>query len=92
MNGVFYSGVRRAYDKLKAKNEKPEENDKPEETGDKLKEKEKPKERSRQSVLTDEELNSTAEALAYGCIKYADLSHNRNHVYVFSFDKVCLVC
>ena len=25
---------------------------------------------------------------AYGCIKYADLSHNRNHDYVFSFDKV----
>ena len=26
--------------------------------------------------------------IAYGCIKYADLSHNRNHEYVFSFDKM----
>lgn len=28
------------------------------------------------------------ESVAYGCIKYADLSHNRNHEYVFSFDKM----
>lgn len=92
MDSVFYAGVRRAYDKLKTKNDKPEENDKLEENGDTLKEnKEKPKEKNRQSVLTEEEFNATAEALAYGCIKYADLSHNRNHVYVFSFDKVCSV-
>ena len=26
--------------------------------------------------------------MAYGCIKYADLSHNRVNDYVFSFDKV----
>lgn len=52
---------------------------------------EKLEEKNRHTVLTEEELNATAEALAYGCIKYADLSHNRNHVYVFSFDKVCLM-
>eukprot|EP00051_Salpingoeca_urceolata_P014401 m.183163 g.183163 ORF g.183163 m.183163 type:complete len:420 (+) comp18076_c0_seq1:1348-2607(+) len=28
------------------------------------------------------------EAIAYGCIKYADLSHNRTNDYVFSFDKM----
>ncbi|KAK7580408.1 hypothetical protein V9T40_001037 [Parthenolecanium corni] len=49
---------------------------------------EKLEEKNRHTVLTEEELNATAEALAYGCIKYADLSHNRNHVYVFSFDKM----
>lgn len=27
-------------------------------------------------------------AVAFGCIKYADLSHNRNNDYVFSFDKM----
>ena len=30
------------------------------------------------------------EAVAYGCIKYADLSHNRVNDYVFSFDKVSI--
>lgn len=49
---------------------------------DKLKEKERDK------VLTEEELKQAQEAVAYGCIKYADLSHNRNHEYVFSFDKM----
>ncbi len=39
-------------------------------------------------VLTPEELDAAKEAVAYGCIKYADLSHDRNHDYVFSFDKV----
>ncbi len=28
------------------------------------------------------------ESVAYGCIKYADLSHTRTNDYVFSFDKV----
>lgn len=28
------------------------------------------------------------EAVAYACIKYADLSHVRTSDYVFSFDKV----
>lgn len=39
-------------------------------------------------VLTPEEFKAAEEAVAYGCIKYADLSHNRVHDYVFSFDKV----
>lgn len=49
---------------------------------DKLKEKERDK------ILTEEELKIAQESIAYGCIKYADLSHNRNHEYVFSFDKM----
>ncbi|KAG5888383.1 hypothetical protein JTB14_035689 [Gonioctena quinquepunctata] len=49
---------------------------------------EKLKEKERDSVLTPEELKEAQEAVAYGCIKYADLSHNRNHEYVFSFDKM----
>jgi hypothetical protein len=43
-------------------------------------------------VLSEEELKAAEEAVAYGCIRYADLSHNRNHEYVFSFDKVSFVC
>ncbi|PSN46081.1 Arginine--tRNA ligase, partial [Blattella germanica] len=39
-------------------------------------------------VLTPEELKAAQESVAYGCIKYADLSHNRVHEYVFSFDKM----
>lgn len=39
-------------------------------------------------VLTPEELQIAQEAVAYGCIKYADLSHNRINDYVFSFDKM----
>lgn len=46
-------------------------------------------EKGRRDVLTSEEFNAAKEAVAYGCIKYADLSHNRNSDYVFSFDKVC---
>ncbi|XP_006632005.1 arginine--tRNA ligase, cytoplasmic [Lepisosteus oculatus] len=49
---------------------------------DKLKEKERDK------VLTPEELVAAQEAVAFGCIKYADLSHNRINDYVFSFDKM----
>lgn len=49
---------------------------------DKLKEKERDK------VLTPEELEQAQESVAYGCIKYADLSHNRNNEYIFSFDRV----
>jgi len=52
--------------------------------GDKLKEKGRDKE------LTPAEFEAAQSSVAYGCIKYADLSHNRNHEYVFSFDKVCL--
>lgn len=49
---------------------------------DKLKEKERDK------VLTPEELKAAQESVAYGCIKYTDLSHNRVHEYMFSFDKM----
>lgn len=49
---------------------------------DKLKEKEHDK------VLTPEKLKQSQESIAYGCIKYADLSHNRINEYVFSFDRV----
>lgn len=49
---------------------------------DKLKEKERDK------VMTPEELKRAQESVAYGCIKYADLSHNRTNEYIFSFDRV----
>ncbi|CAN9501036.1 unnamed protein product [Ophioblennius macclurei] len=49
---------------------------------DKLKEKERDK------VLTPEELVKAQRSVAFGCIKYADLSHNRINDYVFSFDKM----
>ena len=39
-------------------------------------------------VLTPEELSAAQKAVAYGCIKYADLSHTRTNDYIFSFDKV----
>ncbi|XP_068617631.1 arginine--tRNA ligase, cytoplasmic [Battus philenor] len=45
-------------------------------------------EKGRDKVLTPEELKCAQEAVAYGCIKYADLSHNRVNDYVFSFDKM----
>ncbi|KAM6224080.1 LOW QUALITY PROTEIN: arginine--tRNA ligase, cytoplasmic-like [Rhynchocyon petersi] len=48
---------------------------------DKLKEKERDK------VLTPEELKAAQTSVAYGCIKYADLSHNRLNDYIF-FEKM----
>ena len=39
-------------------------------------------------MLSKEEFAAAMESVAYGCIKYADLSHNRRGDYVFSFDKV----
>ena len=42
----------------------------------------------RDEHFTKEEIESTSKALAYGCIKYSDLSNNRNKEYVFSFDKM----
>lgn len=45
-------------------------------------------EKGRDKVLTDEEMKLAETAVAYGCIKYADLCHNRSHEYVFSFDKM----
>ncbi|XP_022099608.1 arginine--tRNA ligase, cytoplasmic-like [Acanthaster planci] len=49
---------------------------------DKLQEKERDK------VLTTEELEAAQRSVAYGCVKYADLCHNRINDYVFSFDKM----
>ncbi|KAF4529246.1 hypothetical protein B566_EDAN017704 [Ephemera danica] len=48
---------------------------------------EKLHEKERGKVLSPEELKAAQESVAYGCIKYSDLSHNRNHEYVFSYDK-----
>ncbi|XP_046816282.1 arginine--tRNA ligase, cytoplasmic isoform X2 [Vespa crabro] len=45
-------------------------------------------EKGRDKELTEEELKAAQESIAYSCIKYADLCHNRNHEYVFSFDKM----
>uniref|UniRef100_A0A0V0G7M3 Probable arginine--tRNA ligase, cytoplasmic n=1 Tax=Triatoma dimidiata TaxID=72491 RepID=A0A0V0G7M3_TRIDM len=45
-------------------------------------------EKNRDSVLSEEEFKKAKEAVAYGCIKYADLCHNRMNDYVFSFDKM----
>ena len=38
--------------------------------------------------LTEKELEAAQKSVAYGCIKYADLSQTRTNDYVFSFDKV----
>jgi len=44
--------------------------------------------RGRDQILSPKELSDAQEAIAYGCIKYADLCHNRISDYVFSFDKM----
>lgn len=49
------------------------------------------KEKGRDQVMTPQELKGAQESIAYGCIKYADLSHNRINEYVFSFDRVSLL-
>lgn len=49
---------------------------------------EKLKEKERQNAMSESEWESAKTAVAYGCIKYADLSHNRNHEYIFSFEKM----
>lgn len=46
------------------------------------------KENNRDSALTPEEFEAAKKATAFGCIKYADLSHVRSHDYVFSFDRM----
>ncbi|CAF3642433.1 unnamed protein product, partial [Rotaria sordida] len=45
-------------------------------------------EKDRHNVLTFEELEKAQKSVAYGCIKYVDLSHNRNSDYIFSFDRM----
>ncbi|XP_072487020.1 arginine--tRNA ligase, cytoplasmic isoform X2 [Notamacropus eugenii] len=46
------------------------------------------KEKGRDKVLTPEELKAAQTSVAFGCIRYADLSHNRMNDYIFSFDKM----
>lgn len=46
------------------------------------------KEKERDKVLTPEEFAIARDAVAYGCIKYADLSHDRTRDYTFSFDRM----
>lgn len=45
-------------------------------------------EKNRQDELTPDEMEAAQKAVAYGCIKYADLSRDRNKDYVFSFDQM----
>jgi len=45
-------------------------------------------EKGREKELSKEELEAAQTSVAYGCIKYADLCHNRVMDYVFSFDKM----
>ena len=45
-------------------------------------------EKERNKVLTEAEMKAAQNSIAYGCIKYADLAHNRKLEYVFSFDKM----
>lgn len=47
-------------------------------------------EKGRDKEMTSEELELAEQSLAYSCIKYSDLAHNRNHEYVFSYDKVIM--
>jgi len=46
------------------------------------------REKGRDKEMTAEEFSAAEKAVAYGCVKYADLSHNRNQDYVFSFDRM----
>lgn len=43
---------------------------------------------SKLQELTPEQFIAAKEAIAYGCIKYADLSNGRTSDYTFSFDRV----
>lgn len=45
-------------------------------------------EKERDKVLTKEELLAAQKNVAFGCIKYADLSKNYKNDYTFSFDKM----
>lgn len=45
-------------------------------------------EKERDKILTKEELLAAQKNVAFGCIKYADLSKNYKNDYTFSFDKM----
>lgn len=49
---------------------------------------EKLKEKKRDEVMTPDELLQARDAVAYGCVRYADLSHDRTNDYIFSFDRM----
>ena len=46
------------------------------------------KDKEREKVLSEQELKEAQTSVAFGCIKYSDLSHSRTNDYVFSFDKM----
>lgn len=46
------------------------------------------REKGRHEALTPEEFDHVKRAVAYGCVKYADLCHDRTRDYVFSFDRM----
>jgi arginyl-tRNA synthetase len=46
------------------------------------------REKERDKELSEDELTTAAQAVAYGCIRYADLSQTRTNDYVFSFDRM----
>jgi len=54
----------------------------------KIRQKEEEKKEKGGALLTEEEILYSKEAIAYGCIKYSDLSCTRTNDYVFSFDKM----
>ncbi|KAL4319851.1 hypothetical protein GQ457_18G012540 [Hibiscus cannabinus] len=45
-------------------------------------------ERGKREEWTEEEIESTAEAVGYGAVKYADLKNNRLTNYTFNFDQM----
>lgn len=45
-------------------------------------------EKNRHMDLSVEEFNAAQKSIGLGCIKYADLCHNRTKDYVFSFDRM----
>ncbi|KAJ1348603.1 putative arginine--tRNA ligase, cytoplasmic [Parelaphostrongylus tenuis] len=45
-------------------------------------------EKGRAEVMNERELAAARDAVAYGCIKYSDLSHTRTQDYIFSFDRM----
>lgn len=49
---------------------------------------EKLREKKRDEVMDARELAAARDAVAYGCIRYADLSHGRTNDYIFSFDRM----
>lgn len=49
---------------------------------------EKLKDRERDKVLTEDEIREAQKNVAFGCIKYADLSKSSKNDYVFSFDRM----